>query len=202
MKKHEFLDAVNRRYGLLVAFEGDAPERVARQALAGSDETFKQWCLRVLERRPEEVLVLGYQKVSPNTRLKSLQLGEDAPRFQREPRSAVAEKLKRDTLKAKQLQEESRALERQIEDLWARRDSLEVTSVRKTSATLAELRDSLGKAISEEHYDELTVKKLERFRDGLMEKQPLSNLVMDLVSFADQTRRKLVRLQDITGTPA
>ncbi|MDP3626970.1 MAG: hypothetical protein Q8S12_10250 [Hydrogenophaga sp.] len=202
MKKYEFLDAVNRRYGLVVAFQGEAPERLAHQAQTGLQETFKQWCLRVLERHPEEVLVFGYQNVSPNTRLKSMQLGGDAPRFQRQPRSVVAEKLKRDSIKVKQLQEELRTLERRIVDLQERRDSLEAISPRKTSATLAELRDAIGKAIGEGHYEELTVKKLERFQEGLLERQPLSNLVIDLVSFADQTRRKLVRLQDFTGTPA
>ena len=52
------------------------------------------------------------------------------------------------------------------------------------------------------HYDELTMRKLEQFQQGLLERRSLSNLVLDLVSFADQNRRKLVRLQDFTGTPA
>lgn len=202
MKKYEFLDAVNRRYGLVVAFQGEAPERLANQAQTGLQETFKQWCLRVLERHPEEVLVFGYQNASPNTRLKSLQLGDDAPRFQRQPRSAVAEKLKRDSIKVKQLQEELRTLERRMVDLRERRDSLEATSPRKTSATLAELRDALEKAIGEGRYNELTVTKLEQFQEGLLKRQPLSELVIDLVSFADQTRCRLVRLQDVTGIQA
>ncbi|MBN9373037.1 MULTISPECIES: hypothetical protein [unclassified Hydrogenophaga] len=202
MKKHEFLDAVNRRYGLVVSFQGDAPERLQNRAETGLQETFKQWCLRVLERHPKDVLVFGYQKVSPNTRLKSLHLGEDAPRFQRQPHSAVAEKLKQDSSKARQLQKEIRALERCIADLEERRDSLEATSPRRTSATLAELRDALGQSMEDGHYDELTMRKLEQFQQGLLERRSLSNLVLDLVSFADQNRRKLVRLQDFTGTPA
>ena len=143
-----FCANVLRYYDLVVQFDGVAPRNVA--APKSGDETFAQWCKRVLGDEVENVRVFRPQEVNGRTRMKTLadegrELKQLVQETKARVRSAANEKvaqIQNDLVEVKKTV--SKELKKKVAVVRARAEQdIQTAHVRAAQVPIQELQDLL-----------------------------------------------------------
>jgi hypothetical protein len=223
--KAEFIRRVFSQYGVLVNFDGDAPEKLVRKLPPEKRETFGQFCERVLQRTPAEVDVLQEGSPAPQTKIARLEVVGARKVLNRALKPSGTDSGEAVVTKARPAKpsetelaavKHAKVLERRLKKLEAQVLVAEAAAAKARASrqglivsarSVDQLVDNLNTYLSSKApVDELVAAKVKAALKMIVEDKPLCDAVWKLVEMTDLTlaskRKAEGELEVLQGTLA